>query len=112
MRKTLAATFVAVMAAAAAACAQEWTNVALVDQMCAAKVKADPDHHTRTCLLQCVKSGYVVLTPDGTSLKLDEAGNAKAVAALKRSGKSDHIRVDVKGDRSGDTIRVASITVE
>ncbi len=112
MRKVLVASFAVVLASAAIAFAQEWSNVPLVDQMCLAKVKAAPDSHPRACLLQCAKSGYVVLTSDGTALKLDEAGNAKAVAALRASGKSDHIRVNVKGERDGDTIHVESITLE
>jgi hypothetical protein len=44
-------------------------------------------------------------------LKLDAAGNAEVVNALKASDKKDHLRVDVKGDVEGDTLKVSSIKV-
>ncbi len=96
------------------AATETWKNVALVDTMCAAKaeVKADPDKHTSRCALQCAKSGFGVLTSDGTFLKLDEAGNEKAVAALKSGKKTDHLRVTVSGERDGDTIKVQSLSLD
>ena len=42
-------------------------------------------------------------------LKFDAAGNAKIVEALKASDKKDHLRVDVKGDVQGDTLKVTSV---
>ena len=89
--------------------ADTWTNVSMVDTMCATKVKADPDAHTRECALQCVKGGYGILASDGTYLKFDKAGNDQALAILKASKASDHLRVTVAGTRKGDTIAVASI---
>lgn len=89
--------------------ADTWTKVPLVDSMCALKVKADPDKHTRECAMQCAKGGYGVLAADGAYLKFDEAGNAQAVALLKASKAADHLRVTVTGTRKGDTIAVASL---
>jgi len=89
-----------------------WSNVPVVDTMCIGKVKANPDAHKRTCALQCSKSGYGLITPDGSYLKFDEAGNEKTVAALKASKKEDHIRATVKGTREGETVKVDSITLE
>ncbi|MFB3905275.1 MAG: hypothetical protein ACE15E_17630 [Acidobacteriota bacterium] len=92
--------------------ADSWENVPLIDTMCLSKVKDDPDSHTRSCLMSCAKSGFGVLTQDGTYLKLDEAGNQKAEAALKASDKSDHIRVTVTGERQGDTLKVQSLKLD
>jgi hypothetical protein len=89
-----------------------WTNAPVVDTMCLAKVKANPDAHKRSCALQCARSGYGLIAPDGTYLKFDAAGNEKAVAALEASKKEDHVRATVKGTREGDTIKVTSITLD
>lgn len=90
---------------------QTWKDVPMVDVMCAAKVKADPDVHARACALQCQKSGFGILTADGTFLKFDAAGNARAIEALKASRKTDHLRVTVTGEREGDTLKVRSLTL-
>jgi hypothetical protein len=95
----------------ALALAAAWEKAPLVDHMCVSKVKADPDSHTTSCLMKCAGSGYGILTGDGQWLKLDEAGNQKALAALKATKKKDHIRVDVTGERKGDTIQVATLAL-
>jgi hypothetical protein len=79
--------------------------------MCLSKVKADPDKHERKCLLQCVKSGYGILDSNGNYLKFDDAGNEKVLSVLKNSDKTDHIRVTVKGEQSGDTIKVSTVSL-
>lgn len=89
--------------------AETWKNVSLVDANCAAKVKDNPDAHKRACALQCSKSGYGILTSDGTYLKFDEHGNELAAAALKASNASDHLRATVTGDREGNTIKIDSL---
>jgi hypothetical protein len=94
------------------AAAETWKSVAVVDTMCAVKVKADPDKHPTSCALTCAKGGFGVLTADGSFLKLDEAGNEKAVAALKNTKKSDHLRATVTGERNGDTIKVESLSLD
>jgi hypothetical protein len=91
--------------------AETYKNVSLVDVACSKKVAADPDSHTRTCALQCEKSGYGVMTQDKGFLKLDADGNAKIAEALKASDKKDHLRVDVTGDVQGGTLKVTSIKV-
>ncbi len=92
--------------------AETWKSVPLIDTMCLTKVKANPDKHPTECLIQCSKSGYGILTSDGTYLKFDEAGNRQALDALKKTKKKDSIRVTVTGDRQGDTIKVASVAIE
>ena len=108
---------------AGAASAAEVKGV-LIDQACSAKaeVRLVPgprieggmivaEAHTRECALMpaCQKSGYGVFTYDNKFLKFDEAGNRKALAALKASQKADDLQVEVTGEVQGDTIKVASL---
>lgn len=67
--------------------------------------------HTRECALMpaCQKSGYGVFTYDNKFLTFDEAGNRKALAAIKASQKLDNLEVEVTGEVKGDTIKVESL---
>ena len=94
------------------AAAETWKNVPVIDTMCATKVKAEPDKHTKQCALQCAKGGYGLLTAEGAYLTFDAAGNDKTVAALKATKKADHLRATVTGERDGENIKVASISIE
>ncbi len=112
MKRIVAMTFVLLTGVAALSAAETWKNVPIVDTQCLSKVKANPDAHTKSCMLQCEKNGYGIIASDGSYLKLDQAGNQKALASLKAGKKSDHLRATVTGERDGDTIKVSSITVE
>jgi hypothetical protein len=101
--------FAALVALPGLCAAETWSNVALVDNNCMAKSKADPDAHTKDCALKCSSSGYAVVTSDGTVLKLDAKGNKDAIAAINATAKPDHLRVTVSGDKDGDTIKVKSL---
>lgn len=92
--------------------AETWSNVPLVDTMCATKVKDAPDAHTKACALKCAKGGFGIIAADGTFLALDAEGNRKALEALNSSTKADHLRVTVTGDRTGQTVAVASIRLQ
>lgn len=92
--------------------AETWTDVPLVDANCSAKVKANPDTHTRNCALQCAKSGYGILSADGAFLRFDGSGNDQALTALKSSDAKDHLRVTVTGDREGDTVKVTTLKMQ
>ena len=92
--------------------AETWKNVSVIDTLCVSKVKADPDKHTTECALKCVKGGYGLLTTDGAYLKFDAPGNEKTVAALKATKKTDHLRATVVGEREGESIKLASISIE
>ena len=99
----------------------------LMDQMCSGKAdlrisgangtlvggRIVAEAHTRECLLmpECQKSGFGVYTSDNKFLKFDEAGNRKALAAIKASSKLDDFEVEVTGEVKGDTIRVVSLKV-
>jgi hypothetical protein len=95
-----------------AAAAETWTNVPVIDTQCLAKVKADPDKHPTRCALQCSKGGYGLIAEDGTYLKFDAAGNEKTLAALKATKKTNALRATVVGEREGETVKVASVTID
>jgi hypothetical protein len=112
MKLALAAMLVAAMLPLAAA-AETWTNAPLIDENCHAKFTlATVDTHTRSCALACARSGYGILTADGTYLKFDSAGNQMALAELKASTKKDHIRATVTGDRESGLIKVKSVKLD
>ena len=110
---TMATAALAVLALAfpAAALAESWTNVPLVDVKCSQKVKDNPDAHTRDCALMCATSGYGIWTADGKYLKLDTESSKRALELLKASDRKDHLRVDVTGELTGDTLKVATIAM-
>jgi hypothetical protein len=113
MRKMLAALLAIGVLVPMAALAETWEKVPLIDQMCAKKEKvtAHPENHPTGCLIKCSDSGYGVMTSDGKYLKLDEAGNKKALAALKETKKENDVRVNVTGEQKGDTIAVQSLKI-
>lgn len=96
----------------AAAAAETWKSVPIIDTLCLSKFKADPDKHSTQCALQCVKGGYGLIEADGTYLKFDAAGNEKTVAALKATQKADHLRATIIGEKDGATIKVTSVSIE
>jgi hypothetical protein len=112
MKRTILVTALVLMGLPLLAAAETWKGVSVIDTQCVSKVKADPDKHTAKCALQCQKGGYGLLTTDGTYLKFDDEGNTKALAALKATTKTDHLRATVVGERTGDAIKVTSISLE
>jgi hypothetical protein len=112
MAKILVLAAILLFAFSALAVAETWTNVTLIDAMCADTMKANPDKHTAQCALHCADAGLGILTSDGSFLKFDDAGNKKAVAALKATKKADHLRATVTGERAGDTIKVQSLKLD
>ncbi len=90
----------------------------LLDRMCSGDIVAAKDQkaakgHTRECGLMedCVKVGYGVFTTDGKFITFDKTGNQKANQALKASSKKDDIQVQVTGELSGDSMKVAAIKI-
>ena len=90
----------------------------LMDKMCSMKAVKDGQKaatmHTRQCAMMpdCEKSGYGVFTTDNKYLVFDATGNERAAAALKSSKKKDNLKVKVSGEVTGDTIKVASLTLQ
>ena len=91
-----------------AAFADTW-NGTLVDVMCKNK---DLASHTTKCAVSCAKGGYGLVTGDGKFVKLDEAGNAKALAALKATEKEKDLKAKVEGTMDGDVLQVTSVEIE
>jgi hypothetical protein len=94
--------------AAMSAFAGSWSGT-VVDVMCKGK---DVANHTKDCALGCSKSGYGLVTSDGQFYKFDESGNAKALAALKKSTKDKDLKATVTGTMDGDVIKVDAVTME
>ncbi len=69
--------------------------------------------HSRQCLMmpECEKSGYGIYTSDNKYLKFDEAGNRKALAAIKATTRIDDMEVEVTGQVKDDTIKVATLKI-
>ena len=84
-------------------------NGTIVDIMCKGK---DLASHTTKCAIGCAKSGFALVTPDGKAYKLDEAGNTKALAALKASKKDHDLKATVTGEAEGETLKVESIAMD
>lgn len=92
----------------AAAFAESFSGT-VVDVSCKGK---DLASHTKKCAIGCAKSGYALVTSEGKFLKFDEAGNAKALAALKATSKEEDLKATVEGAMDGDVLQVSSITIE
>jgi hypothetical protein len=78
----------------------------IVDVMCRGK---DLASHTRECALSCAKSGFALVTAEGKFLKFDEAGNARALTALKKLSKDKDLKVKASGTLEGELLHVDSI---
>jgi hypothetical protein len=103
-----------VLAVASLAVAADITGT-LVDRHCAARIakggQPAAQSHTLECALMpdCVAAGYAVYTTEGKLFILDSAGNKTAEAALRASQKKNDLRVQVSGQVSGDSIKVATL---
>ena len=87
----------------------------LIDKACEQRIMAggqpEAAAHTTQCsqMTACERSGYFLYTSDGKVITLDAAGNAKAIEALKKSGKKYNVKAEVTGDVEGATVKVASL---
>ena len=88
--------------------AETW-NGTLVHVMCK---NQDLASHTTKCAVRCSKSGYGLVLADGKFVKFDEAGNAKALAALKATSKEKDLKAKVTGSLDGETVQVESVVLE
>ena len=104
--KRMAILLAVALAFPAFAAAESWSNVSIVDSQCSKKASANPDAHARSCAMACAKSGFGILDKDGQYLKFDSKGNQEATQLLEHSSKKDHLRVNVTGEKQGDTIHV------
>jgi hypothetical protein len=88
--------------------AETW-NGTLVDVMCK---NQDLAGHTTKCAIACSKSGYGLVLADGKFMKFHEAGNAKALAALKGTAKEKDLKAKVTGALDGDTVQVETVELQ
>jgi hypothetical protein len=109
MLKRISLLLALAVALPALASAEAWNNVSIIDTQCAAKARANPDAHTRSCALTCSKSGFGIVDNDGNYLKFDDQGNQEAMKLLQNTDKKDHLRVDVTGNKDGNLIHVESL---
>jgi len=98
----------ALLAGSLLAAAETWTGT-VVDVMCKG---SDLAGHTTKCALNCSKGGYGLVLSDGTFVKFNEAGNAKALAALKATTKDKDIKAKVSGTLDNDVIKVQTIEID
>jgi len=91
---------------AAGFAAAETFSGTVVDVMCKGK---DLAGHTRSCALDCAKSGFGLVEADGKFLKFDESGNARTLSMLKKSSKEKDLKVKVTGTLDGDVIKVKAV---
>jgi hypothetical protein len=90
----------------AALASAETFSGTVVDVMCKGK---DLAGHTRSCALDCAKSGFGLVQADGKFLKFDESGNARTLALLKKSAKDKDLKMKVTGTADGDVIKVQAV---
>ena len=109
MRRLAVLGVLALFAIPAFCAEQSFKNAPVVDAMCAKKVAANPDSHTKACALQCQGGGFGIVIPDQKFLKFDAAGNKQVLEQIKSSKKEDHLRVDVTGEVEGDTLKVQTV---
>jgi len=94
-----------VLLTAAFASAETFSGT-VVDVMCKGK---DLAGHTRSCALDCAKSGFGLVQADGKFLKFDESGNARTLSMLKKSSKEKDLKVKVTGTVDGELIKVQAL---
>jgi len=69
----------------------------------------EPASHTKECALKCKSTGFGVVTASGDFVAFDATGNAKAIAILQASAKTDDLRVSVQGTRKAGILNVEAI---
>lgn len=71
----------------------------------------EPTSHPRKCAISCARFGYGLKEPGGPFLKFDADGNARALAALKRSTKAQNLKATVTGTLEDGVLKVDSIVI-
>ena len=84
----------------------------LMDNMCAATRLNQAAGHTLRCIKSCSKSGFGIVTNQGQYVRFDEAGNVKALRALKQTAKQNNLLAKVSGQMKDGVIQVDKLTIE
>jgi hypothetical protein len=123
MNRTPIVLAILVCLAATPAFAQPWSGF-LVNSNCydtelrntkagsPTQANRDKDADVRFCAPNEKTRSFAIVDQDGTSFKLDAAGNEKAAEITRQSGKKEFLKVVVTGDKNKGRIRVDSITKE
>src|SRR5580704_3916222 len=98
--------FLSMILLAAGLASAETFSGTVVDVMCKGK---DLAGHTRSCAVDCAKSGFGLVQADGKFLKFDESGNARTLSMLKKSSKEKDLKVKVTGTLDGEVIKVQAV---
>ncbi len=71
-------------------------------------------HAAEGCQISAQTKAFALVTADGKMAKLDEIGNAKAMAALegRKDKNAPQNKASITGSMEGDTIKVESVTLE
>lgn len=106
---------------ATTAFAESWRGM-LVDSKCYAAeqrnvnptdtetaVDTDKGAEIRYCTPKAKTKSFALVGPDGSALRFDAAGDAKASAYVHAEGKQRRYEVAVTGEQNGERIQVASI---
>ena len=103
--------------------ADTWSGV-LVDAGCFAREEQNvtkdygpAERDMRLSIDPCTPSAktrsFAIVLPDGSALRFDASGNARAAEMVKAAGVKHHpMRVAVGGDAKKDTISVTSLSAE
>jgi hypothetical protein len=113
----LAVALIAAVGGFTRALASDTTTVKgyLMDVSCATKHPGDAgfaEGHDKDCLQMCAKSGYGVLTDEGTFVKFDADGNKKVEKFIKETDTDSDWKVQVNGELKGEMLTVASISLQ
>ena len=73
-------------------------------------VDRDKNFEIRYCAPTQKTKRFAVVEEDGSSLKLDPAGNAKAGDMVRGAGKKSRYLVNISGEISQDSIHVESLS--
>jgi hypothetical protein len=74
-------------------------------------VDRDRGSEVRYCAPNTKTKSFAVVEEDGESFTLDPAGNVKAAALVRQTGKKQLWPVNVSGQRQKDEVKVSSISL-
>ena len=74
-------------------------------------VDRNKSDEVRYCRPNTKTKSFAVLDQDGLSLNLDASGNGKAAELVRSAGKKSVREVAVTGEKTGNTLKVDSISI-
>jgi len=74
-------------------------------------VNRDKDQEIRYCRPRAKTQSFMFVDHDGISLRLDSSGNTRAAELVRNSAPKGEMAITVTGEKSGNTIKVDSISL-